>query len=179
MSACFWPPTYLRRHQYFSIPTSKIFFENPPTLNLLTYFEKKSSLWFWGSLSKSADLSKPWGRSFQILCVSQKVRTLLPNRYCHHINKRHFYYSEHFSQSTQPFEYFDNCCCLGYFHDATIWSLVARTNMNRSEKFITNTTAALKYIPNRPRICINWNPIPFPTKIYFVKVCTYVSLKYL
>ena len=144
-----------------------------------THNLKKSSSWFWNLLSKSADLSKPWGRSFQILCVSQKVRTLLPNRYCHHINKRHFYYSEHFSQSTQPFEYFDNCCCLGYFHDATIWSLVARTNMNRSEKFITNTTAALKYIPNRPRICINWNPIPFPTKIYFVKVCTYVSLKYL
>ena len=37
---------------------------------------KKSSLRFWRLLSKSADLSKPWGRFFQILCVSQKVRTL-------------------------------------------------------------------------------------------------------
>ena len=36
---------------------------------------KKSSSWFWSLLSK-ADLSKPWGRFFQILCVSQKVRTL-------------------------------------------------------------------------------------------------------
>ena len=35
---------------------------------------KKSSLWSWRLLSKSADLSKPWGRFFQILCVSQKVR---------------------------------------------------------------------------------------------------------
>ena len=38
---------------------------------------KKSSLLFWRLLSKSADLSKPWGRFFQILCVSQKVRALL------------------------------------------------------------------------------------------------------
>ena len=37
---------------------------------------KKSSSWFWRLLSESADLSKPWGRFFQILCVSQKVRTL-------------------------------------------------------------------------------------------------------
>ena len=37
--------------------------------------KKKSSSWFW--LSKSADLSKPWGRFFQILCVSQKVRPLI------------------------------------------------------------------------------------------------------
>ena len=37
---------------------------------------KKSSSWFWLLLSKSADLSKPWGRFFQILFVSQKVQTL-------------------------------------------------------------------------------------------------------
>ena len=37
---------------------------------------KKKSSWFWRLVSKSADLSKPWGRLFQILCVSQKVRTL-------------------------------------------------------------------------------------------------------
>ena len=41
----------------------------------------KSSSWFWCLPSKSADLSKPWGRFFQILCVSQKVRTL-KYRYC-------------------------------------------------------------------------------------------------
>ena len=41
-----------------------------------THNLKKSSSWFWRLLSKSADLSKPWGRFFQILCVSQKVRTL-------------------------------------------------------------------------------------------------------
>ena len=38
---------------------------------------KKSSSWFWYLLSKSADLSKPWGRFYQILCVSQKVLTLI------------------------------------------------------------------------------------------------------
>ena len=38
---------------------------------------KKCSSWLWRLLSKSADLSKPWGRFFQILCVSQKVRTLI------------------------------------------------------------------------------------------------------
>ena len=37
---------------------------------------KKPSLWFWSLQSKSADLSKQWGRFFQILCVSQKVQTL-------------------------------------------------------------------------------------------------------
>ena len=41
----------------------------------------KSSSWFWHLLSKSADLSKPWGRFFQILCVSQKVRTLMGHLY--------------------------------------------------------------------------------------------------
>ena len=43
---------------------------------------KKSSSWFWRLQSKSADLSKPWGRLFQILCVSQKVRTFLKGRIC-------------------------------------------------------------------------------------------------
>ena len=42
-----------------------------------THNLKKSSSWFWHLLSKSADLSKPWGRFFQILCVSQKVRILI------------------------------------------------------------------------------------------------------
>ena len=51
------------------------------TFKVRTFWEahkiwKKSSSWFWHLLSKSADLSKPWGRFIQILCVSQKVRTL-------------------------------------------------------------------------------------------------------
>ena len=32
-----------------------------------------------------------------------------------------------------------------------------------------NTTKASKYIPKRPIVCINWNPL-FPTKIYLVKI---------
>ena len=42
---------------------------------------KKSSSWFWRLLSKSADLSKPWGRFFQILCVFQKIQTVNTSEY--------------------------------------------------------------------------------------------------
>ena len=44
------------------------------------------------------------------------------------------------------------------------WLLHSMTmvNLNKSEKFLTNTTATSNYIPKRPRICINWNP-PFQT----------------
>ena len=52
---------------------------------------------------------------------------------------------------------------------------MARANLNKSEWLVTNTTAALKYIPKRPRICINWNP-PFQTQIYLVKVPLNVSV---
>ena len=38
-------------------------------------------------------------------------------------------------------------------------------NLNKSEKFLTNTTAASKYIPKRPRICTNRNP-PFQTSLH-------------
>ena len=38
-----------------------------------------------------------------------------------------------------------------------------------------NTTKASKYIPKRPIICINWNPL-FRTKIYLVKVPLNVSV---
>ena len=41
--------------------------------------------------------------------------------------------------------------------------------------FLTSTIAASKYIPDRPRICINWNP-PFQTQIYFVKVPLNVNI---
>ena len=33
------------------------------------------------------------------------------------------------------------------------------------KKLVTNTTAASKYIPRRPRIIINWNP-PFQTSLH-------------
>jgi hypothetical protein len=32
---------------------------------------------------------------------------------------------------------------------------MATANLNKSEDFVTNTTAASKYIPKRPRISIN------------------------
>ena len=47
-----------------------------------THDLKKSSSRFWRLLNKSADFSKPWGRFFQILFVSQNVRTLTDNWYC-------------------------------------------------------------------------------------------------
>ena len=46
---------------------------------------------------------------------------------------------------------------------------MAKANLNKSKFFLTSTTPASKYIPKRPRICINWNP-PFQTQIYLVKV---------
>ena len=42
---------------------------------------------------------------------------------------------------------------------------MARANLNKSEWLVTNTTTASKYIPKRPRICINWNP-PFQTSLH-------------
>ena len=36
------------------------------------------------------------------------------------------------------------------------------------KKVNTSTATASKYIPKKPRVCINWNP-PFQTKIYLVK----------
>ena len=37
---------------------------------------------------------------------------------------------------------------------------MARASLNKSWELVTNTTAASKYIPKRPKIFINWNP-PF------------------
>ena len=45
-----------------------------------------------------------------------------------------------------------------------VWHSIARTNLNKSEWLVTNTTAESKHIRKRPRICINWNP-PFQTQI--------------
>ena len=42
---------------------------------------------------------------------------------------------------------------------------MATANLKKSEEFVTNTTAASKYIPRRPRISINWNP-PFQTSLH-------------
>ena len=53
--------------------------------------------------------------------------------------------------------------------------IVAGANLNKSEKVLTSTTTASKYIPKRPRICINWNP-PFQTQIYLVKVPLNVNI---
>ena len=42
---------------------------------------------------------------------------------------------------------------------------MATANLKKSEEFVTNTTAASKYIPRRPRISINWNPT-FQTSLH-------------
>ena len=34
---------------------------------------------------------------------------------------------------------------------------MAKANLNKSKKISTSDTTASKYIPKRPRICINWN----------------------
>ena len=52
---------------------------------------------------------------------------------------------------------------------------MARANLNKSKFFLTSTTTASKYIPKRPRICINWNS-PFQTQIYLVKVSLNVNI---
>ena len=41
---------------------------------------------------------------------------------------------------------------------------MVRANLNKSKNFVTNTTAASKFIPKRYRICINWNSL-FQTQI--------------
>ena len=52
---------------------------------------------------------------------------------------------------------------------------MARANRKKSKYFSTYTTTASKYIPKRPRICINWNP-PFQTQIYLVNVPLNVNI---
>ena len=52
---------------------------------------------------------------------------------------------------------------------------MARANLNKSVRQVTNTTTASKYIPKRTRICIDWNP-PFQTQIYLVKVPLNVNI---
>ena len=44
---------------------------------------------------------------------------------------------------------------------------MAKANLNESEKLVTNATAASKYIPKRPRICINCNP---PFRPHFINI---------
>jgi hypothetical protein len=50
---------------------------------------------------------------------------------------------------------------------------MARANLNKTEWLVTNTTAASKYIPKRPRICNNWNPPLGPHYIKFSKTASY------
>ena len=57
---------------------------------------------------------------------------------------------------------------------ATLHSM-ARANLKESKYFSTSTTTASKYIPKRPRICINWNPL-FQTQIYLVNVPLNVNI---
>ena len=52
---------------------------------------------------------------------------------------------------------------------------MAKNNLNKGKKVLTSTTTASKYMPKRPRICINWNP-PFQTQIYLVKVPLNVNI---
>ena len=52
---------------------------------------------------------------------------------------------------------------------------MARANLNKSKKVLTSTTTGSKYIPKRPRISINWNPL-FQTQIYLVKVPLNVNI---
>ena len=47
---------------------------------------------------------------------------------------------------------------------------MARANLNKNEELVTNTTKTSKYIPKRPRICIN------QTQIYLVKVPLNVNI---
>ena len=52
---------------------------------------------------------------------------------------------------------------------------MARANRNKSKLFLTSATIASKYTPQRPRICINWNP-PFQTFIHKIfKNCLLLS----
>ena len=54
---------------------------------------------------------------------------------------------------------------------------MATANLNKSEKFVTNTTAASKYIPRRPRISINWNP-PFQTSVHRISKVVFFKLNF-
>ena len=42
---------------------------------------------------------------------------------------------------------------------------MATANLKKCEDFVTNSTAASKYIPRRPRISMNWNPT-FQTSLH-------------
>ena len=53
------------------------------------------------------------------------------------------------------------------------WHSMARANLNKSEWLVTNTSTASKYIPKRPRICINWNPTFRPHILNFSKSVSY------
>ena len=51
---------------------------------------------------------------------------------------------------------------------------MTRANPNESEWLVINTTAASKYLPMRPRICINWNT-PFQIVTYGVNLTSQYS----
>ena len=162
----FWAylePTHLpQKTSVFLYTHLKIFFENPPTYFVLkkfgafrnwhiflAFFQKIQ--YFPCSMLKNYLMlyPQPWYSLTDIVIILKKD-TFITRNIFH--NPRNLVLLQ--------------CChsiVVSYWWPRPIWQ-------NRSEKFITNTTAASKY---RPRININWNPPPpFPTKIYFVKVCT-------
>ena len=54
---------------------------------------------------------------------------------------------------------------------------MAIANLNKSEDFVTNTTAASKYIHRRPRISMNWNPT-FQTSLHKISKVIFFRLKF-
>ena len=52
---------------------------------------------------------------------------------------------------------------------------MARANLNKSVWLVTNTTAASKYIPRRPRISINWNH-PFQYSLHKISKTVFFRL---
>ena len=85
----------------------------------------------------------------------------------------HFRFTSLLLNFTQKYRYlkFHTCSHRGKYFFTICWfnHSMATTNLNKSEELVTNTTTVSKYIPKRPRICINWNS-PFQTKNYLVKV---------
>ena len=52
---------------------------------------------------------------------------------------------------------------------------MASANLKKSEDFVTNNTAASKYIPRRPRISINWNPL-FQTSLHKISKFSFFKI---
>ena len=103
-----------------------------------------------------------WGFKGQVLWVKiLLVKKMWNCWHCHFCN--------HLVQSWLQFEMF---FVKFYWNDEKLTRprfscphSMARANLNESNKLVTNITAASKYIPRRPRICINWNLL-FQTSLH-------------